>query len=82
MLQGFVDRLLSWKSTAVAIVTALLTVLAAVNVISSDALTNGLQTFGEFYDVIVTLLGLVVTITQLFKKVPEEAAKVKALFVK
>ena len=80
MLQGFIERLLSWKSTAIALVTGLLTVLAAVKVIDSDVLTGGLQAFGEFYDVIVTLLGVIVTLLQLFKKEPEGETVAKKLF--
>jgi len=77
MLQGFIDRLLSWKSTAVAIVTSLLTVMAAVNVINADVLTDGIAAFAEVYDLVLTGLGLVITVWQLFKKDEEEVETVK-----
>lgn len=80
MLQGLIDRLLSWKSTVLAVITGLLTILSATNVISADALTDGITATGQLYEVIVTLLGIVVTLVQLFKKSPEEVEAVKSLF--
>jgi hypothetical protein len=80
MLQGIIDRLLSWKSTALAVVTGLLTILSATGVISAEALTEGITASGQLYEVIVTLLGVVVTIAQLFKKTPVEVEAVKSLF--
>ena len=80
MLQSIIDRLLSWKSTATAVVTGALTVLAALKVVDSDILTNGLSAFAEAYDVILTLLGVIVTLVQLFKKDEAEVEAVKALF--
>jgi len=80
MLQGIIDRLLSWKSTALAVVTGLLTILSATGVINSDALTNGITATGQLYEVIVTLLGVIVTLISLFKKDAAEAEAVKSLF--
>lgn len=80
MLQGIIDRLLSWKSTALAVVTGLLTILSATGVINADALTDGITATGQLYEVIVTLLGVIVTIISLFKKDAAEVEAVKSLF--
>ena len=80
MLQGLVDRLLSWQSTVVAVITGLLTILSATGVIGADALTDGIAATGQVYEAIITLLGAVVSVAALFTKAPAEAEAVKSLF--
>lgn len=80
MLQGILDRLLSWKSTALAVVTGLLTIMSATGVIDAGALTDGIAAAGQLYEVILTLGGVIVTLISLFKKDEAEVEAVKALF--
>lgn len=80
MLQEIIARLTSWKSTALAVVTGLLTILSATGVIKADALTDGIAATGQLYEVIVTLLGVIVTIISLFKKESEGETVAKKLF--
>lgn len=79
-MQGFIDRLISWKSTAIAVVTGLLTILSATGVITADALTDGIAATGQVYEAVITLLGALVTVIALFTKAPEEVEAVKSLF--
>lgn len=79
-MQGIIDRLISWKSTALAVVTGLLTILSATGVIDAEALTDGIAATGQLYEVIVTLLGVIVTVLALFKKDEAEVEVVKSLF--
>jgi hypothetical protein len=80
MLQGFIDRLISYKSTALAVITGLLTVLVAVGVVKAEALTDGVAATGQLFEAIIALLGVIVTLGQLFRKNPDDVAKVKKAF--
>lgn len=82
MLQDIIDRLISWKSTVIAIITGLLTVLAAVGVVKADALSDGIVATGQLFETVVTLLGTILTIIGLFRKDPAEVEAVKSLFRK
>lgn len=79
MLQSIIDRLISYKSTAVAIVTGLLTLLVGVAVVRAEALTEGVAATGQLFEVIITGLGVVLTLVNLFKKEPAEVEQVKKL---
>lgn len=78
-LQGFIDRLISYKSTAVAVVTGLLTVLVGVGVVRADALTEGITATGQLFEVVITGAGVVLTLINLFKKEPVEVEQVKKI---
>ena len=80
MLQSIIDRLISYKSTAVAIVTGLLTLLVGVGVVKADALTEGVAATGQLFEVVIAGLGVVLTLVSLFKKDPVDAEAVKTLF--
>lgn len=72
-MKDFIERLTSFKSTFISVITGILTVAVAMKLIDSDVLTNGIAATGNLYDAVALLLGAVVTIWQLFKKdKPEE----------
>lgn len=68
MLKDIIARITSAKTTVMGVITALLTVLVAVGVISQDGLTEGLSATGNLYDAILVILGSISSIALLFSK--------------
>jgi hypothetical protein len=68
IMKDFLARLTSYKTTVMALITGLLTILVATGVISSDSLTDGLAASGELYDAVVSIGGAIVSVILLFSK--------------
>ena len=68
MLKDIIARLTSAKTTIMGVITALLTVLVAVGVVTQDGLTEGLAATGNLYDAILVILGSISSIALLFSK--------------
>jgi hypothetical protein len=68
MLKDFIARLTSYKTTLMAAVTGILTVLVAVKVVQADALTEGVAATGQLFDAVLALLGAISSIALLFSK--------------
>ena len=87
MLQNLIDRILNIKSTAIAVVSAALTILAAIGLADKDALSEGLAATNSIFEAVVVLLGAVSTFVSLFSKdnetvAAETEAKVRAELMK
>lgn len=72
-MKDFIERLTSYKSTLMAAVTGILTILVAVKIVSGDALADGIVATGNLFDSVVVLLGAGLAVYQLFTKDKPEA---------
>jgi len=67
-MKDFIARLASAKTTIMGVVTALLTILAAFNLASQDALAEGLAATGNLYDAVLVILGSISSIALVLSK--------------
>jgi len=74
-MKDLIARLTSIKTTVMGVITALLTVLAAIGVADKDAVNGGILATGELYDAILVVLGSVSTIALIFSKDSEVVEK-------
>jgi len=67
-MKDFIARLTSYKTTIMGVITALLTVLAAVGVADQDDVSGGIVATNELYDAVLVVLGSISTIALIFSK--------------
>ena len=67
-MKDFIARLTSYKTTIMGVITALLTVLAAIGVADQDDVSGGIVATNELYDAVLVVLGSISTIALIFSK--------------
>jgi len=67
-LKDLVVRLTSMRSTIMAVVSAILTVMVALKVVSDNALVDGLAVTGNLFDALLVILGSITSVSLLLSK--------------
>jgi hypothetical protein len=67
-MKDFIQRITSFKSTFISVITGILTVAVGMKLVDAGVLTDGISATSSAYDALALLLGSVFTLVQLFKK--------------